>query len=187
MKKSFWFVFLFFCLTASAQEIGVKTNLLYDVVTVFNLGAEVGLSPKWTIDVSANYSPITWADNRKWKHWMLQPEARYWFCERFNGHFIGIHLLGGQHNVGNIKMPFGLYPLLKENRYEGYFYGAGLVYGYQWVLNNRWNVEASIGAGYIRGVSDRYDCPKCGEWKGKENFNYFGPTKAAISLIYIIK
>ena len=46
---------------------------------------------------------------------------------------------------------------------------------------------ARLGLGYVRAHYDRYDCPRCGEWKGKGDKNYLGVTKAAISLIYVIK
>lgn len=81
-------------LQVSAQSVSVKTNLIYDVSTTVNLGAEFDLSPKWTLDVSANYNGWTFSENKKWKHWLIQPEVRYWLCERFNGHFVGAHLLG---------------------------------------------------------------------------------------------
>lgn len=32
-------------ISLSAQNVAVKTNLLYDATTTFNLGAEIGLSP----------------------------------------------------------------------------------------------------------------------------------------------
>lgn len=67
---------------ALAQEAAVKTNLLYDATTTMNLGVEFGLSPKWTLDVSGNYNPWTFSKNKKWKHWLVQPEARYWFCNK---------------------------------------------------------------------------------------------------------
>ncbi len=34
---------------------------------------------------------------------------------------------------------------MKEHRYEGYFWGGGLSAGYQWVVSNRFNIEASLG------------------------------------------
>lgn len=187
MRKSVCIIFLMIGISLSAQNVAVKTNLRYDATTTFNLGAEIGLSPRWTLDLSANYNPFSFSDNKKWKHWMAQPEARYWFCERFNGHFMGLHLLGGQYNVGGVKLPFGIYPSVEDYRYEGYYYGAGLAYGYQWVLGKHWSFEASLGLGYVRAHYDRYDCPRCGEWKGKGDKNYLGVTKAAISLIYVIK
>lgn len=174
-------------LSLQAQDVAVKTNLLYDATATVNLGAEIGLAQKWTLDLSGNYNGWSWSDNKKWKHWMAQPEARYWFCEAFNGHFLGAHLLGGQYNVGGIDLPFGLYDGLKNHRYEGYYVGGGLVYGYQWLLGKRWSLEAALGLGYVRAWYDRYDCPHCGEWRGSGHKNYFGVTKAAVSLIYIIK
>jgi len=187
MKRSLTLLVLLVSISLSAQDLAVKSNLLYDATATVNLGAEIGLAPKWTLDLSANYNGWTFNDNKKWKHWMAQPEARYWFCERFNGHFLGAHLLGGQYNVGGIKLPFGIYKGLRDHRYEGYYYGAGLVYGYQWLLGKRWSIEAALGLGYVRAHYDRYECPHCGEWKGDGVKNYLGVTKAAVSLIYIIK
>lgn len=68
MKKSFCIIFLFVGISLSAQDMAVKTNLLYDATTTFNLGAEFCLAPKWTLDLSANYNPFTFSDNKKWKH-----------------------------------------------------------------------------------------------------------------------
>ena len=68
-------------LTASAQNVVVKTNLLYDIIATANLGIEFKVAPKWTVDISGNLNAWTFSDNKKWKHWVLQPEARYWLCE----------------------------------------------------------------------------------------------------------
>ena len=65
--------------------------------------------------------------------------------------------------------------------------GGGIAYGYQWLLGRRWSIEASLGVGYVRAGYDRYECPHCGEWQGDGKENYFGVTKAAVSLIYVIK
>ena len=95
--------------------------------------------------------------------------------------------VGGQYNWGGIKMPFGLWENLENYRYEGWYAGAGLVYGYQWLLGKRWSIEAALGLGYVRAHYDKYECVHCGEWMGKGDKNYLGVTKAAVSLIYIIK
>ena len=142
MRKSVCIIFLMIGISLSAQNVAVKTNLLYDATTTFNLGAEIGLSPRWTLDLSANYNPFSFSDNKKWKHWMAQPEARYWFCERFNGHFMGLHLLGGQYNVGGVKLPFGIYPRWRTTAMR-LLLRRGLAYGYQWVLGKHWSFEAT--------------------------------------------
>ena len=35
----------------------MKSNLLYDATTTMNLGLEIGLARKWTLDIPVNYNP----------------------------------------------------------------------------------------------------------------------------------
>ena len=86
----------------AGDDVALKTNLLYDAGLNPNLGIEFGLAPKWSLDISGQVNAWTISDKR-WRHWLVQPEARYWLCERFQGHFFGIHALGGQFNVGNVN------------------------------------------------------------------------------------
>lgn len=177
-------------LTASAQNVVVKTNLLYDITATASLGIEFKVAPKWTVDISGNLNAWTFSDNKKWKHWVLQPEARYWLCERFNGHFVGAHLVGGIYNMGNWNTDFTFlgtdFGQLKEHRYEGWLVGAGIAYGYHWMLGRHWSVEAEIGIGYVYTQADKYECPRCGEQlENNKPHHYVGPTKAAVNLIYV--
>jgi hypothetical protein len=166
---------------------GVKTNLLWDATATINLGVELRLSKRYTLDLPVNFNTWSLNDNKKWKHILVQPEVRWWLCESFYGHFIGLHGIYGHYNVGGIKLPFNLLPELKTNRYQGDLYGAGVSYGYQWLLSPRWSLEATLGAGYARLEYERFACGKCGDKIEDNGKNYFGPTKAGISLIYIIK
>lgn len=190
MKRLLFVLLSCIGLSVSAQNWAVKTNLLYDMTTTMNLGAEVRMSPQWTLDVSANWNPWTFSDNKKWKQLVVQPEARYWFCEAFNGHFVGAHLLGGIYNMGNWDTGFTFlgtdFGKLKDYRFEGWMLGVGVAYGYQWMLSKHWSVEAEIGIGYVYSQYDKYDCATCGEmYEQDKPHNYFGPTKAALSLIYV--
>lgn len=170
---------------ASAQKAAVKTNLLYWATTTPNLALEFGLGKRTTLEVGGTYNPFTFKDNAKFKHWMVQPEFRLWNCQRFNRGFWGIHLMGGEFNVGNIDLPFKLIPALKTHRYEGWAVGGGVSYGYDWYLSPRWNMEATIGVGYLYLDMKRYECAKCGDFLGKETKNYFGPTKFGLSFSYL--
>lgn len=167
--------------------IAVKSNLLYDLTSTFNLGVELRLSDYLTLDVSANYNPWTFSDNRKFKHIMVQPELRYWVYEPFNGHFMGTHLLYSNFNAGNLNLPLNILSGLDDKRYQGNAYGLGFSYGYQWLLSPRWALEASFGFGYMYMDYQRYECKTCGQKLGDGSKHYFGPTKASVSLIYIIK
>ncbi len=181
---------LLFFSTLHAQKVAVKTNLLYDATATINAGIEFGLAPKWTLDISGNYNGWNMSHDRKWKHWLVQPEARYWFCDRFAGHFLGFHALGGQYNVGNlnngIKFLGTDFSQLSDHRYQGWFVGGGIAYGYDWVLSKHWNLEAEIGFGYAYTKYDKFNCAGCGKKTdtGKSH-HYVGPTKAAINLVYV--
>ncbi len=178
-------------LDASGQKAAVKTNLLYDIAAyTANLGVEIGLAPRWTLDVSANYNGWTLSDNRRWKHWVVQPEARYWLCDRFAGHFFGLHAHGGQFNIGGLKNGISFlgsdFSKLENRRYQGWLAGAGIAYGYSWILGKHWNLEAEIGLGYIYTRFDTYPCADCGRKIAEDgSHHYVGPTKAAINLVYM--
>ena len=181
---------LCFCLEMNAQTVAVKSNMLYDITSTVNVGMEFALSSRWTFDISGNYNGWTLSHDRRWKHWAVQPEARYWFCDRFLGHFIGVHAHGGQYNIGGIDGKINFLGTdarkLKDTRYQGWFVGAGVAYGYAWILGRHWNLEAEIGIGYSYTRYDRFRCTGCGKKieSGKPH-HYVGPTKAAINLVYV--
>lgn len=107
-------------------EVDLKTNLLMDATATINLGVEFPLGRRWSMDVSGNYNGWTLSDNRKWKHWMVQPEFRFWTKTRQRGHFIGIHLLGGEYNLNRMHLPFKMYPSTADRRHEGWGRRRGL-------------------------------------------------------------
>ena len=144
--------------------------------------------PTWVSKVS--FLPIANYSETKWAHWMAQPELRYWFCDVFNGWFLGLHGHVGQMNVSGIDIPFVLEnedSIMKDHRYQGWFYGGGLSVGYQWVLSSRSSLEFSLGAGYARIDYDKFPCQRCGTKIDEGNANYVGPTKATISYVFFLK
>lgn len=121
---------------------------------------------------------------------MVQPGVRYWTCERFNGFFVGAHALGGEINIGKIGIPFILQNknnVMRNHRYEAWFYGGGLSIGYQWIITDRFSIEAEIGGGYARIHYDKFPCTRCAAKVGEGIADYVGPTKAALSLILFLK
>jgi hypothetical protein len=176
------------------QVIGIKTNTVMDGLKMINLGTEIGIGKKTTLDLTANYNPWKESKYRMYKNLFIQPEYRLWFCDRFNGSFIGIHAHGGVYQFSKIHFPFHLWskmtdfwPEVHNYRFKGYFYGAGISYGYQWILGKHWNLEANLGAGYTRFHYKEYPCVECGDKIGEGNKDYWGITKAGISLIYFIR
>ena len=93
----------------NAQKVGLKTNALYWATTTPNIGFEVGMGDRFTFYLDGGYNPWTLdknvETNRKAKHFLVSPEFRYWFCESFNGHFIGINGNYTQFNVSALPIP----------------------------------------------------------------------------------
>lgn len=196
MKPKFSFCLLLFIYLlgggiteSTAQDWAIKTNLLYDATSTINLGAEVAVAPKWTIDLSGNLNAWKTEDRTKWKHWLLQPEARYWFCDAFSRHFVGGHLLCGAFNFGGIKNNLSFlgtdFSVLSDHRYQGYAYGAGVAYGFAFMLSKAINVELELGLGYVYLDYDIFECDSCGRRVGQGGHHYVGPTKAAINLAFL--
>lgn len=160
-----------------AQDWTLKTNALYWLTGTVNLGVEAKLAPKWTAEVDWMYNPITWTkENHKVTGMAVQPEVKYWFCQHFYKHYLGLHLNYADYNAG-----------LKDYRYQGYLLGAGVSYGYQMILAPRWNMEFNIGVGYARMDHDVYLRPKCGNFVEHRIDHYVGITQLGVSLVYILK
>ena len=131
------------------QVVAVKTNVLYDAITTPNVGAEVAFNKHWSVEASGYYNGWTFSSDKSFKHWVIQPEVRYWIHERFNGHFFGVHAQYMDYDFAGLKL---LYGMEKKNSYNGNAYGGG--------------ISAPIG---------------------KFRNEYWGLTKAGISIVYIIK
>lgn len=167
----------------NTSVFGLKSNLVYDATSSMNLGAEFKIGKKSSLDISGNWNPFTYSNNRKWKHVLVQPEFRLWTRDTFSGHFFGVHSHYAFYNISNLfDPPFA--ENMNMNRYQGWLIGAGLTYGYRWNFNHRWGLEASVGAGYAYLSYSKYPCSRCEDKTKDGNRNYFGPTKAGLSLIY---
>lgn len=174
----------------TVPRFALKTNLLYTGVTLTpNLAFEFGVGDRSTVEFSGSYS---WRGRKKdnvedYKqsvHMILRPEYRYWLCERYNGHFFGVHATYGRYNISGYDIPM---LFKKEHRYDGHLYGAGLTYGYQWAFAKRWGLEFNVGVGYWRLDYDKFDCETCGRDGVAQTKNYFGPTRAGITLTFLFK
>ena len=175
------FIFLWLIPTPKVygQNLAIKSNLLYDLTSTFNLGGEVRCDDTHTFSFSLNYNPWNFGSNKKMKQFMIQPEYRKWFDGVFMGSFIGLQAHYGIFNFGGI--------IPKNNRYQGTLVGAGISYGHQWMISPQWNMEAGISMGYARLNYKRYGQSGGAPLIDKSHFNYWGPTQIGVSLIYFIQ
>lgn len=184
--------------SASAQKVAVKTNALYWATATPNVGMEFAMAPRWTFELEGGYNPWTFnkENNVKAKHYLVSPEFRYWFCESFQGHFIGINGNFTQFNLSRIPVPDVFVELssnvqdpvdLENSRIQGWAVGAGLTYGYAFPIARRWNMELTLGYGWWYSVYDQFESRKCGLFQQSVKRHALGPATLGISFIYMIK
>ena len=196
---------------ASAQTLALRTNLLYDATLSPNLGAEVRVDSLWSLGVNAgiNAWDIDKAKNKKWRHFLISPNVRKYhglkqdsiciYGTRPDGTFgvvrdsvvtkraryFEINGIYSHFNVGNTKIPFGLYDAVKHRRLQGDLVALGGKYGYSWILARDWRVEAEAGLAVGYAWFKEYDCDHCGTYYGKGDRIFLLP-QLGINVVYII-
>lgn len=160
-------------------EIDLRTNLLYWLGGMMNLGVE--WRPNKTnlgVLVNGGYSPIGGAN---WAHamggWFLSPELRYYLpC---NEHWF----VGAQFMVGALNVK------LSDIGRQGDMLGGGVLGGYKMTLSENFDMDFTLGVGYGSFKYETYhhsngvnvlDCPyvhRCSVM----------PVQAGVNLIWKIK
>ncbi|WP_373873741.1 DUF3575 domain-containing protein [Bacteroides uniformis] len=159
------------------RYMALKTNVPFDAIGALNLGYEVQVHRKMTLDI-----PLTWSlwDAER-EHALriaaLQPELRWWTgSEVGSGHFFGLHAHMAWFNLK-----------WEENRYQDNgrpLLGAGLSYGYKLPLGEHWGAEFNLGLGYANMKYDTYYNIDNGAKLNTRVRHYWGITRLGASLIY---
>lgn len=64
---------------------------------------------------------------------------------------------------------------------------CGLSYGYSMPIARRLNIDFTIGFGYLGGEYREYiPVDNCYVWQATKQRHWFGPTKAEVSLVWLI-
>lgn len=146
-----------------AQEAAIKWNPLYLGLGSINLGMEFSVAPQWTLSFEGTAVIFNPWENIYANGWTGTFEARWYTCEAFNGHHIGIY--GTVGRFGDAISTVDLFNTLALGGYGKS--GAenlqvamlGLSYGYYLKLNHGWGLDFYIGGGLLYG---RYAHPADG-------------------------
>jgi hypothetical protein len=164
--------------------IALKTNLLYDLAAVPNLGGDIYLGKRWSID--GNWMYAWWktdVHHRYWRTYGGDLAVRKWFGKKaaqkpLTGHHVGIY---GQ--IVTYDFEWGGRGYLGDR----WTYGGGLEYGYSAPIARRLNLDFTIGLGYLRGEYKEYlPIDTHYVWQVTKMRNWFGPTKLEVSLVWLI-
>ena len=164
--------------------VAFKTNLLYDAALVPNIGVELYLGQNWS--VSANWMYAWWKSdplNWYWRTYGGEVAVRKWFGENsklrpLTGHHVGLY---GQMLTYDFE--WGGRGYLGDR----WTWAGGLEYGYAIPLSDCLNLDFVIGFGYMTGEFYEYlPIDDCYVWQATLNRRYIGPTKAEVSLTWVI-
>lgn len=177
MKKLFILLLCAFAAhTASAQYSAVRVNALAALTGTLDLGAEVSVADKWTVEVAGRWNPIRTTSLSTNFH-AVQLGSRYWLYESFVGHYIGQHILYADYDLGS-----------RHKRYNGRAVGVGVSYGYSWMLSKRWNISVEAGIGLFYTRDTRRD-PTVGDWDDEYIYHYrrwrLIPSELGVSFNYL--
>ncbi len=176
--------------TVARPILALKTNLLFDVVTVLNAELEVPIKNNWSIAAEGLFPWWVTKDNGN----ALQInagflEGRYWFGSKekrakipvLTGWFAGVYAGGGLYDLQ-----------LKNNGYQGeFFLAAGVSGGWAHTINKSGSLrmEYSVGVGYLKTNYRYYEGREDNRylvWQSDGRYSWLGPTKAKVSLVWLI-
>ena len=174
----------------------VKTNLLYDAVTMLNAEVEIPFLYRFS---------LLWEDVFPWwetgnkyclQHWEMGPELRFWFrswrpgsMDKMLGWFVGAYGMSSRYDIQfDTKID-----------YQGEYWSAGLTAGYVMPFKKGWlhdalraRLEFSLSAGYLQTDYRHYLPTDSYDMLIRDKYNdgtatYIGPTKAKVSLVVPIR
>lgn len=169
---------------------GLRTNLLYDAILIPNIGAEIGIGADWSVALDAQ---CAWwggpSHRRSWRFVGLDFTGRRYFPKP--GRLLSGHHAGVYFQICTYDFKLGEKGYIGGKDYEKIFnhptLGVGLEYGYTWRIREKLAIDASIGIGWSGGRNVEYITEQDHDvWVRTLNRNWFGPTRAAVSLIYYL-
>ena len=170
----------------------IRSNMLYDAALVPNIGVEFYLGRNFSL--GANWQYAWWSKNSRHRYWRMYGgdiNARWWFGSQAESKPLSGHHLGIYGQVATYDVEFGNRGWMGgtpgENIFHRANWGAGVEYGYSLPVARRINIDFTLGVGYFGGkVLDYNVIDGHYVWQGTKHFNWFGPTKAEISFVWLI-
>ena len=175
--------------TGKAQSFALKTNALYDLALIPNIGAEVTLGKQWT--VSADWMYTWFSSNNRHRYWQgyggYLTVRRYFgsqtsdlrpLTSAFSGHHLGAYVLGLTYDV-----EWGG----RGYQADHFGFGGGIEYGYALPVSSRLLLDFSVGIGFQDGEYKEYT-PQDDHyvWQSTHKRHWFGPTKAEVTLKWVL-
>ena len=169
----------------------LKTNLLFDAVTALNVEVEVPIGTRYSV-MAEDVFPWWHIQNKYcFQMWEMGVEGRYWLrpwnpagTGKLRGWFFGTYVMSAKYD----------FQWERDLIYRGEYWSTGATAGWCCPLGKkkRVNLELSLAVGYLQShyqgymPTDSYDKLIRNRHK-VGTVDYFGPTKAKVSLVIPIR
>ena len=173
-------------------HMALKTNMLYDALLIPNFGVEFGLGRQFSVYGEWMYA--WWNTDRHHRYWRIYGGdlgLRWWFGRKAHAKPLTGHHLGIYGGILTFDFEVGKTVYLGGNPggtlWDRWLVNSGIEYGYSLPIGKHLNIDFSIGLGYMGGNYIKYYPFDNDYYFDKEyKMHYFGPTKAEISLVWLI-
>jgi len=171
---------LLFCVTVSAQNFALSTNVLdYVNLGTLNMEASYGIARQWTVSAGLKYNPFSYgkgsgefADRQR----SLDAGARFWPWHIYSGWWMGGKIKWQEYNKGGFN---------NTQATEGDRLGGSLSAGYTFMLNPHLNLDVGMGlwGGYDKYIA--YECMHCGKVVDSGEKFFVLPNDILLTISYI--
>lgn len=187
---------------AQKNETYLKGNALFLPIGIVNLGIEKGFSEHITGQADLFISPWKSFAGKHAQIYMLGFNGRYYFDQAFKKFYLGLDFSVASFNVQKFNYWNDNYythkngeptPYIQSNLYQkGYSFVFGAIAGYQFICNDRWNIDVFLGAGsmqsfykgYDKISGERYDTEGDSMGRDTNRSGEFLPYKGGIMISY---
>lgn len=157
------------------RNVSLRANLLRWATLTPNVGLEVNGGGRWSVIADGSWTHWSWDGKaRHYALWETSIEMRRYLCDQKRAY------LGAMAKIGQFN-----YKLSSTGR-QGDIVGGGLTCGYKLPLGKRFDLDFSIGAGYLYVIDlERYGVVNgVRVYEGKRDKGYWGVTNLGVSLSY---
>lgn len=172
--------------------MALKTNMIADALALPEIGIEFYLGKN--LSIVGNWMYGWWDNDNKHKYWRAYGgdlALRWWFGSAahkkpLTGHHVGVYggvvtydfEFGGKGHMGGRP---------GHNLWDRCMKYGGIEYGYSLPIARRFNIDFTLGLGYIAGkVVEYVPNGHCYEWLNTKMKHWVGPTKLEVSLVWLI-
>lgn len=160
--------------------------MLYDMILIPNAGVGVRISDRLTLQADWMYGKLS--DSAKRRYMRIYGgdiELRCRIGAPRSGSPLGGHHIGICGSMASYDFQTGFSnPGVLSDKYN---YAAGVSYSFTLPLSAHFNIDFSLGIGYLWGTYKKYvPIDDCDVWLSTHKLSWFGPTRVGVTLVWLI-